>query len=199
MKITKKTAILTLFTAVLLVSAPMAVTVFAQPSGPGTGMRGYGASHNAMGSFRQNIVPILMGHGFAVNPSDESQYHILDVTAMKIGNATQSRTRANLRFAGQPYGLNITSYTNTSLIGTIETVPLRGTNHTGFIPTQVGSISLSMSNYEGVMLSNGTLTMTSGNYTGAYNVLLTSPVIATGGGMHNANGMFGARKFGGRN
>ena len=199
MKITKKTAILTLFTAVLLVSAPLAVTVFAQPSGPGMG-RGYGASHNAMGTFRQNIVPIVMGHGFALNPSDTTQYHVLDVTAMKISNATQSRTRANLRFAGQPYSLTISGYTNTSLVGTIYTRPPRGTNQTGFTPSEAGSISLSMSKYEGVMLSNGTLTMTSGtNYTGTYNVLLTSPDIASGGGMHNANGMFGARKFGSGN
>ncbi len=192
MKITNKIAIL--FAASLLVLAPMAVTVFAQPSGVGTGKEiGYGAPHNPLGTLKPNVVPILMGHGFALNPSDESQYHVLDVTAMKVSNASQSQTRADLRFEGQPYGLTITGFTDQSLTGNIETLPPRGTKQTGFTPTTVGSISLSMSKYEGVMLATGTITMNSTNY----NVLLTSPVIASGGGQHSFNATFRKGNFNG--
>jgi len=181
MKITKKIAIL--FALSLLFLAPTAVVVFAQPLGQGIGKE--------RGHARMVVQPLLMGHGFALNPSDESQYHVLDVTAMKIGNASQSQTRASLRFAGTPYGLTITSYDNVSVNGNVVTLPPRGTNRTAFTPTTVGTISLSMSKYEGVMLSTGTLTMNSTNY----KVLLTSPVIASGGRMHNAKGMFGGRNF----
>ena len=217
MKITKKTAILTLFTAVLLVSAPIVATVFAQPSGIGI-ERGY---------VRTFVEPLIVGHGFAL---DGTEYHILDVNAVKMSDVSsgnirsllsQNKTRAgiatdirnymqnaptkatgNLRFAGQAYSLNITTYNNQSLTGNVLTLPPRGTNQTGFTPTIVGSISLSMSKYEGVMLSTGTLTMNNTNY----NVLLTSPVI---GGrsemlehqnsnetlMRNSAGMFGFHRY----
>lgn len=218
MKITKKIAILTLFTAVLLVSAPTVVTVFAQPSGPGIGIeRGY---------VRTNVEPINLGHGFALNGTE---YHILDVNAIKMSDVSssnirsllsQNKTRAEiatdiqnylqnaptktsgtLRFAGQAYALNITTYDNQSLAGNVLTLPPRGTNQTDFTPTQVGSISLSMSKYEGVMLSTGTLTMNGVDY----KVLLTSPTIASGGEQPNfngtfkpqINGMFGSHNFNG--
>lgn len=195
MKITKKTAILILFTTVLLLSAPTVATVFAQPSGSGIGIeRGY---------VRNFVEPIIIGHGFALNGGE---YHILDVNALKMSDVPSSnirsllsqnktraeiatdirnymqnapiKTRGNLRFAGQAYSLNITTYDNQSLTGNVQTMPPRGTNLTGFSPTIVGSISLSTSVYEGVMLSKGTLTVNNTNY----NVLLTSPVIASGGG-----------------
>jgi hypothetical protein len=205
MKLTTKTAIL--FTAALLVLVPTAVTV-AHSSGTGMGKgRWSGGTHNFNGTFRSsvmpiqsNVVPILMGHGFAFSPSDQSQYHTLDVTAMKISNATGSNTRAYLRFAGQPYGLTITGYTNQSLTGNIETMPPRGTNHTGFTPTPVGTISLSTSNYEGQMLATGTININGANY----NVLLSSPVMHSGDGQHNINvsfrthnpmGIFGKHNF----
>ncbi|VVB89048.1 Uncharacterised protein [uncultured archaeon] len=157
MKITKKTAIL--FTAVLLISAVTAVMVFARPSVPGFGKeRGYGTMF---------VEPLLMGHGFALNGD---QYHILDISA-KMGKAKMS-TRAHLRFAGQAYALNITSHDNQSLSGDVLTLPPQGTNKTSFTPAAVGHISLSMSKYEGEMLSNGTLTMNGTDY----KVLLTSPV-----------------------
>jgi hypothetical protein len=194
MKINKKTGILILFTAVLLVSAPAVAAVFAQPLSPGIGIeRGY---------VRTFVEPLIIGHGFALNGGE---YHILDVNAIKMSDVSsgnirsllsQNKTRAGiatdirnymqnaptktmgtLRFAGQAYALNITTYDNQSLTGNVVTMPPRGTNQTGFIPTIVGSISLSMSKYEGVMLSTGTLTMNNTNY----NVLLTSPVIASGG------------------
>jgi hypothetical protein len=183
MKIITKIAIL--FTAALLVLVPTVVTVYAHSTGPGIGKgRWSGGSHNFNGTFRPSVVPILMGHGFALNPSDESQYHVLDVTAMEVSNASQSQTRGNLRFAGQPYGLTITGYTNQSLTGNIETMPPRGTNYSNFTATTVGNISLSISKYEGQMLATGTINMNSTNY----NVLLTSSVIASGGGQHNFNG-----------
>jgi hypothetical protein len=192
MKITKKIMVLMLFTAVLLVSAPMVATVFAQPSGNSI-ERGY---------VRTFVEPVLIGHGFALNGGE---YHILDVNAIKMSDVSsgnirsllsQNKTRAgiatdirnymqnastkamgDLRFAGQAYALNITTYDNQSLTGNILTLPPRGTNQTGFTPTIVGSISLTMSKYEGVMLSTGTLTMNNTNY----NVLLTSPVTTSGG------------------
>jgi hypothetical protein len=217
MKITKKTAILILFTAVLLVSAPIVATVFAQPSGQGIGIGRVYA--------RTFVEPIIIGHGFAL---DGAVYHILDVNAIKMSDVSssnnrsllsQNKTRAEIatdirnymqnaptkamgeiRFAGQAYALNITGYDNQSITGNVLTLPLRGTNQTGFTPTIVGSISLSMSKYEGVMLSTGTLTMNNTNY----NVLLTSPVITSSGRsemfehqnsnetlMRNSTGMFG--------
>lgn len=202
MKITKKTAILMLFTAVLLVSAPTVVTVFAQPLGPGIGIeRGY---------VRTFVEPMIIGHGFALNGAE---YHILDVNAIKMSDVSSNqirsllsqnktragiatdirnymqnapiKTRGTLRFAGQAYTLNITTYDNQSLTGNVLTLPPRGTNHTSFTPTTVGHISLSMSKYEGVLLSTGTLTMNNTNY----NVLLTSPVMASGGGVRNPGRM----------
>jgi hypothetical protein len=218
MKITKKTGILILFTAVLLVSAPIVATVFAQPSGQGVGIeRGYA---------RTFVEPLIVGHGFALNGAE---YHVLDVNAIKMSDVSssnirsllsQNKTRAaiatdirnylqnaptkamgDLRFAGQAYTLNITAYDNQSLTGNVLTLPPRGTNLTSFTATPVGSISLSMSKYEGVMLSTGTLTI---NNT-IYNVLLTSPAIASGGEHPNfngtfklqINGMFGPHNFNG--
>ncbi|MGB8217494.1 MAG: hypothetical protein WCE94_09355 [Candidatus Methanoperedens sp.] len=213
MKITKKTVILILCTAVLLVSAPIVATVFAQPIGI---ERGY---------VRTFVEPLIVGHGFAL---DGTEYHILDVNAIKMSDVSsgnirsllsQNKTRAGiatdirnymqnaptkamgtLMFAGQEYALNITTYDNQSLTGNVLTLPQRGINQTGFTPTIVGSISLSMSKYEGVMLSTGTLTMNNTNY----NVLLTSPVITSSGRsemfehqnpnetlMRNSTGMFG--------
>jgi len=48
----------------------------------------------------------------------------------------------------------------------------RGTDQTGFTPADVGKISLSMSKYEGEIVSTGTLTMNGTDY----KVLLTSPI-----------------------
>jgi hypothetical protein len=174
MKITKKTAIL--LAAVMLVSVVTAVTVFAYPMG-------IGKERGHIKSFGQ---PLLMGHGFALNGNE---YHILDVNAMMVNekrNNTQMSTwtTGHLRFAGQAYSLNVTSYDNQSLKGDVLTLPPRGTNQTGFTPATVGHISLSMSKYEGTLLSTGTLTMNNTNY----NVLLTSPVIASGAGQRNFNG-----------
>ena len=198
MRLNKKLAIL--FAAVLLALAPLAATAFAQPSGPGISKES--------GYVRTFVEPIIIGHGFALNGNE---YHILDVNAIKMSDVSSSsirslltqnktraeiatdirnymqnapaKTRGNLRFAGQAYTLNITSYDNQSLTGNVLTMPPRGANQTGFTPATVGSISLSMSKYEGVMISKGTLTM---NNT-SYNVLLTSPVMKSGG----PNGMFG--------
>ncbi len=220
MKITKKIAIL-LLTAVLLVSTPTVVTVFAQPSSTGNG--------TARAYARSIVEPVLMGHGFALNPANEAQYHILDVTTIKTANVSsstirsllsQNKTRAEIaadirnyiqnapstakgtiRFAGQAYALDITNYDNKSLTGNVVTLPpSRGTNNS-FTPTTVGSISLSISDYEGSVVSTGTLTM---NGT-LYNVLITSPAMASRvsqvsqgfGGMHwmsvprNSNGILG--------
>lgn len=218
MKITKKIVIL--FAAVLLlVLAPTAVTVFAKPLG----------IDKEKGYARSIVEPVLMGHGFALDSSNESQYHILDVTAIKTANVSSSyirellsqnksraeiatdirnyiqnaptTTKGDIRFAGQAYALDITSYDNQSLNGNVLTLPPRGTNYSTFAQTTAGSISLSMSNYEGAVVSTGTLTM---NGT-AYNVLLTSPVMAREpqgfngmhgmGEPHNSNGILG-RIFG---
>jgi hypothetical protein len=184
MKLTKKKIML--FTVVLLISAVTAVTVFAQPLGIGK-ERGHG---------RMIVEPVLIGHGFALNGE---LHHILDVNAIKtssvspgfvrsllsqnksrdeiakeIMNNTEMATkiRANIRFAGQAYSLNVTSYDNQSLAGDVLTLPPRGTNQTGFTPATVGHISLSMSKYEGEVLSTGTLTMNGTDY----NVLLTTPM-----------------------
>jgi hypothetical protein len=190
MKLNTKIAIL--FIAAMLVMVPTAVTVYGHYSGRPAIGRLSGGSHNFNRTLKPRVVSILMVQGFALNPSDESQYHVLDVTAMTVSNSSQSQTRGNIKFEGQPYGLTITGYTNTSLIGNIETLPPSGTNHTGFTPTQVGNITLSISKYEGVMLSTGTITMNSTSY----NVLLRSPVVGSGA-RHNFNGMFGPHNFNG--
>ena len=179
MKITRKKAML--FSAVLLICAITAVTVFAQPL--------------KIGHARQFVEPIIIGHGFALK-GDE--YHILDVNAIKISNASPgfirsllsqkksldeitkeindaqmtTRTVAHLRFAGQAYALNITGYDNRSLTADVLTLPPHGTNLTDFTPSTVGNISLAISKYEGDVLSTGTLSMNGTNY----NVLLTSPM-----------------------
>jgi hypothetical protein len=179
MKITRKKAML--FSAVLLICAITAVTVFAQPL--------------KIGHARQFVEPIIIGHGFALNGD---QYHILDVNAVKLSNASPgfirsllsqkkttdeiakeindaqmaTNTRANLRFSGQSYSLNITSYDNQSLTGDVLTLPQRGTDQAGFTPVDVGKISILTSKYEGEMVSRGTLTMNGTDY----KVLLTSPM-----------------------
>ncbi len=135
---------------------------------------------------------MLLGQGFALNPQNGTDYHVLDVSAM-IANRNSSqaaKTAAHLRFAGQAYALNITSYDNQSLAGDIMTLPPRGTNKTSFTPAVLGHISLTMSQYEGVLLSTGTLSMNSTDY----NVMLGSSVMVSRGG-HNFNGMFGTRSI----
>lgn len=185
MKAMKKTALL--FAAVMLVSAVMAVTVFAQPLWQGIGKeKGY--------------VRSFVEHGFALNGNE---YHVLDVNVRILNrNNTQTvaRTMGNIRFAGKAYALNITGYDNQSLSGDVLTLPPPGANKTGFNPTTVGHISLSMSKYEGEMLSNGTLTMNNTNF----NVLLTSPVVTleagnlkVGFGSHNFNGTLRPHNFNG--
>ncbi len=184
MKIRIKAIIM--FAAIMMILAPTAVTVFAQPSGPGFGKE--------RGFARSFIEPLLLGHGFALK-GDE--YHILDVTAIKTSDAspgfirsllmqkkspeeiakeindaqTSTRMKAHLRFAGQAYALNITSYDNQSLAGDILTTPPHGVNQTSFTPASVGNISLSISKYEGEMISTGTLNMNGTEY----KVLMTSP------------------------
>ncbi len=166
MKITKKRTIL--FTAILLVSAVMAITVFAYPIGIGK-EKGHG---------RLDVKSLLVGQGFALNGNE---YHILDVAVVnEKRNNSQMAATGQLRFAGQAYALNVTGYDNQSLNGDVLTQPPRGTNRTGFTPETVGHISLSMSKYEGVLLSKGTLTMNNTNY----NVLMSSP------GQRNFQGMF---------
>ncbi|VVB91585.1 Uncharacterised protein [uncultured archaeon] len=186
MRLAIKSAIL--FAAVILVLAPTAVTVFAQPSGMGIGKE--------RGHARLFAEPLLIGHGFALQGD---QYHVLDVSATKLSNISPSfirsllsqnkspdeiakeiqnntqiatRTTAHLRFAGQAYALNVTGYDNQSLTGDVLTLPARGANQTGFTPATVGHISLSISKYEGESLSTGTLTMNGTDY----KVLLTSPM-----------------------
>jgi hypothetical protein len=183
MKITKKTAIL--LAAVMLVSIVTAITVFAYPMGIG----------KERGHVRPFVQPLPMGHGFALNGNE---YHILDVNAMIVNEKRNNSqmatgTTGHLRFAGQAYSLNITSYDNQSLNGDVLTLPPLGTNQTGFTPATVGHISLSMSKYEGKLLSKGTLTMNNTDY----NVLLTSPVIASGAGQRNFNGTFRPHSFNG--
>jgi hypothetical protein len=176
-----------LLSALVLICAYTAATVIAQP--PGKGME------KEMGQARSFVQPIFMGHGFAL---DGDNYHILDVTAQKTKDASPSfirsllgtlksheeirnqisddqistSTKGHLRFAGQEYALNITNYDNKSLAGDVLTLPQRGANRTSFTPTTVGHISLSISSYEGDILSNGTLTMNNTDY----KVLLTSPL-----------------------
>ena len=185
MKITKKTTIL--FTAVILVSAVFAVTAFAYSPGMGNGKE--------KGHARMFIEPLLIGHGFALNGD---QYHILDVNAVKMNtaspglirsllsqkktheeiakeitdNQTANNTRAHLRFAGQAYALNVTAYDNQSLTGDVMTLPPRGTDQKSFKAATIGHISLSISKYEGEMLSTGYLTINNTEY----KVLLLSPM-----------------------
>ncbi|VVB95036.1 Uncharacterised protein [uncultured archaeon] len=167
MKITKKTTTI-LFAAVLLVSAVMAVTVFAYPMGIGKERE-----HAKLDSRS-----LLVGQGFALN-GDE--YHILDVAVVnEKRNNSQMATAGHLRFAGQAYALKVTGYDNQSLNGDVLTLPPRGTNRTGFTPATVGHMSLSISKYEGVLLSKGTLTMNNTDY----NVLLSSS------GQHDFKGTF---------
>ncbi len=197
MRLTMKTAIL--IAAIMLVSAATAITVFAQPSAPGhskghlrpfvDNMSESPENRNESGEVvqvRPFVEPILKGQGYALQGN---QYHILDVNAIKAGASAQMATKtvAHLRFAGQAYALNVTSYDNQSLTGDVMTLPPRGTNQTDFTPATAGHISLSISNYEGKVLSTGTLTMNGADY----NVLLTSSAIASGGGQH-FNGMFGS-------
>jgi hypothetical protein len=179
-----------LLSALVLICAYTAATVFAQPPGLGKEMD--------RGQARSFVQPIFMGHGFAFDEDNASNYHILDVTAQKtkdaspgfirslIGNKKSheeirnqigdeqisTSTRGHLRFAGREYALNITNYDNKSLTGDVLTLPQRGANRTSFTPITVGNISLSISSYEGDILSNGTLTMNNTEY----KVLLTSPM-----------------------
>lgn len=172
-----------LFVAVILFLAPTALTVHAQPDGIGRGHA------------RSFVEPIIIGHGFALK-GDE--YHILDVNAVKMSNASPGLIRsllsqkkspedirkeindaqtgemiiAHLRFAGQVYTLNITSYDNRSFAGDVLTLPPHGTDRSNFTPSAVGNISLSISKYEGDMISTGALIINGTNY----NVLLTSPI-----------------------
>ncbi len=91
----------------------------------------------------------------------------------EINNAeTEMKTRAHLRFAGQAYSLNITHYDNQTLTGDVLTLAPRGIDQTTFIPNKVGNISLTISKYEGDMLSKGDITINGTEY----RVLLTSPM-----------------------
>jgi len=194
---TKK--ILILILAVLTI---FSATAFAQPSGQGmNGMNsgsGQGRGFQGMSPF---VEPIFMGHGFALAGEE---YHILHVNIIKtkvlpadyirsllednktpreIAQAINSmrrttEVRAHLRFAGVPYALNITSYDNRSFAGDVLTLSPLGMNLTNFTPTVVGNISLSISEYEGEVLSTGTLTMNSTDY----KVLLTSPKLCRSSG-----------------
>jgi len=177
-----------LISAVVLICAYTAATVLAQSPG----------MEKDRGQPRYFVEPIFIGHGFALVGDNVENYHILDVTVQKTKDASpgfirnllwnkksheeiikeiskeqiSNSTRGNLRFAGQEYALNITSYDNKSLAGDVLTLPQRGANRTSFIPTKVGNISISISSYEGDILSIGTLTMN----TTDYKVLLTSPM-----------------------
>ncbi len=141
------------------------------------------------------IEPIFMGHGFAL---DGDEYHILHVNAVKtrvvapgyarslLGenmtpeeiaqnlNAGKRITeiRGHLVFADKQYALNITGYDNQSLSGDVLALPdTGGTEFAPETPEVVGYISISTSEYEGEMLSTGTLTMDGKEY----DVLLNSP------------------------
>lgn len=179
-----------LLSAVVLISAYMAAAVFAQP--PGMGME------KDRGFARSFVEPIFMGHGFAFEENNVDNYHILDVTAQKTKDASpgfirsllwnkksheeirneisneqiSTSAKGHIRFAGQEYALNITSYDNKSLAGDVLTLPPRGANRTSFTPTTVGNISLSTSIYEGDLLSTGNMTMNGTDY----KVMLTSPM-----------------------
>ncbi len=172
---------------VLLFLTPTVLIASARPGGMGMERM----------SLRSFIEPIFIGHGFAFNGD---QYHILDVSAIKTSDISpglirsmfiqkktpeeiakeisnmqsETKTRGRLGFAGQAYALNITRYDNKSLDGDVLTLPTYMTNLTTFTPAVVGHISLSMSTYEGDLLSTGSLTMNNTNY----KVLLTSPAIS---------------------
>jgi len=182
--LTKKTILLT---AVVLICAVAAAIVIAQSPGMG--------KEKDIGHAKSFIEPIFMGHGFAFQGDN---YHILDVTAHKSKDASpgfiqsllwknksheeirneitneniSTSANGNIRFAGQEYALNITSYDNKSLAGEILTLSPRGADRTSFTPTKVGNISLSISSYEGDLLSTGILSMNGTEY----KVLLTSPM-----------------------
>jgi hypothetical protein len=185
-------AVLTIFSA----------TAFAQPSGQGmNGMNSGSGQGRGFQGMSPCIEPIFMGHGFALAGEE---YHILHVNVIKtkvlpadyirsllednktpgeIAQAINSmrrttEVRAHLRFAGVPYALNITSYDNRSFAGDILTLPPLDMNLTNFTPTVVGNISLSISEYEGEVLSTGTLTMNGTDY----KVLLTSPKLCRSSG-----------------
>jgi hypothetical protein len=179
-----------LLSALVLICAYTAATVIAQS--PGMGME------KERGQARSFVQPIFMGHGFAFEGENVDKYHILDVTAQKTKDTSpgfirdllwnkkshqeirneisneqiSTSTRGHLRFAGQEYALNITSYDNKSLAGDVLILSQRGTDRTSFTPATVGHISLSISRYEGDLLSNGTLKMNGTEY----KVLLTSPM-----------------------
>jgi hypothetical protein len=180
--ITRKTIVIS---AVVLICAYASAIVIAQSPGSGVDK----------GHARSFVEPIFIGHGFAFVGED---YHILDVTAQKTKDASpgfirsllginknheeikneisngliSNSSRGHMRFAGQEYALNITSYDTKSLAGDVFTLPPRGEDHTSFTPILVGNISLSISNYEGDIISNGSLNINSTEY----NVLLTSPM-----------------------
>lgn len=182
--ITKNTLLLS---AIVLICAVTAAIVLAQAEGMGM--------EKDRGHARTFVAPIFMGHGFALVGDN---YHILDVTAQKTKDAPPgfirsllgknksheeirneindekilTSSKGHIRFAGQEYALNITSYDNKSLAGDILTLPQRGANRTSFTPIAVGNISLSISSYEGDLLSNGTLKMNGTEY----KVLMTSPM-----------------------
>ncbi len=187
---TKKKMIL-----ILAVLTIFSATAFAQPSGQGMNRMNFGSGQGrGFQGMSPCIEPIFMGHGFALN-GDE--HHILHVNAVKtavvppdyirsllednktpgeIAQAINSmrrttEVRAHLIFAGVPYALNITGYDNKSLAGDVLTLPPPGMNLTNFTPAAVGNISLAISEYEGEVLSTGTLTMNGTDY----KVLLTSP------------------------
>ena len=185
--ITKNTMLLSSVILICAFTAVTAVVVIAQP--PGMGM------DKDKGHVRYFVEPIFMGHGFALVGDN---YHILDVTAQKTKDTSPgfirsllwnnkshdeirteisneqilTSTKGHMRFAGQEYALNITSYDNKSLAGDILTLPQRGADRTSFTSSTVGNISLTISNYEGDLLSNGTLNINSTEY----KVLLTSPM-----------------------
>jgi len=185
--ITKNTMLLSSVILICAFTAVTAVVVIAQP--PGMGM------DKDKGHARYFVEPIFMGHGFALVGDN---YHILDVTAQKTKDTSPgfirsllwknkshdeirneinneqilTNTKGHLRFAGLEYALNITSYDNKSLAGDILTLPQRGADRTSFTTSIVGNISLTISNYEGDLLSNGTLIINSTEY----KVLLTSPM-----------------------
>jgi hypothetical protein len=194
---TKK--ILILILAVLTI---FSATAFAQPSGQGmNGMNSGSGQGRGFQGMSPCIEPIFLGHGFALAGEE---YHILHVNVIKTKvlpadyirslfednktpteiaqaiNSMQRTTevRSHLRFAGVPYTLNITSYDNRSFAGDILTLPPLGMNLTNFTPTVVGNISLSISEYEGEVLSTGTLTMNGTDY----KVLLTSPKLCRSSG-----------------
>ncbi len=180
MNITKKKAIL--IAAVILVLVPTSVVVLAQPS--------------SLAKQKLNVRSLPMGEGFALNPQNANDYHVLDISVIATHRNNSANTIGRLRFANQTYGLNVTKFDNQSLTGDVVTLPPRGTNRTTFTPTTVGHIALSTSRYEGALVSTGTLTMNNTNY----NVFLRYPVMAGMHGMNIRSGMHGMMgNFGYRN